>query len=237
MKVLVTGGLNLSVLDGWWDEAFTPPAGWAIGDGVRREPAEEDAADAEQVYRVIERSVVPEFYARSAQGLPVDWLERVRASMGTLTPRFSANRMVREYVETAYTPAARRFRERSGDHACAARELARWAARIDRRWSDVAVGAPTVVHTGDGYRVSAVVTLGALDPAMVRVELYADALDSGQGIRIPMDRETALERDGDARYTAFVPTTRPASHYTPRVVPFHPLACVPAEAACIRWAP
>jgi starch phosphorylase len=236
MKVLVNGGLNVSELDGWWDEAYSPAVGWAIGDASAPDQSAQDVTDAEQLYSLIENSVVPEFYHRDARGLPMRWLERVRASMGELTARFSANRMVREYVETVYTPAAGQFRARSIDGARLAHELARWSETISLAWSDVAFDALDVRAEGDGYRFSLSAKLGALDPCMVRVELYADPTDGDPGICIPMKPASSNEGVGEVLYTAFVSTTRPASHFTPRIVPFHPHAYVPAEVSSIYWA-
>ena len=106
MKVLVNGGINLSELDGWWAEAYTPEVGWALGDGQEHgdDPAW-DAAEAEALYDLLEREVIPEFYARDEQGIPTAWVARMRKSMASLTPRFSADRTVREYTEQHYLPA------------------------------------------------------------------------------------------------------------------------------------
>ena len=111
MKVLVNGGINLSELDGWWAEAYTPEVGWALGDGQEHgdDPAW-DAAEAEALYDLLEREVIPEFYTRDEQGIPTAWVARMRESMARLTPRFSANRAVREYTEQHYLPAAAAYR-------------------------------------------------------------------------------------------------------------------------------
>jgi starch phosphorylase len=107
MKVLVNGGINLSELDGWWAEAYTPEVGWALGDGQEHgsDPSW-DAAEAEALYERLEREVIPEFYTRNEKGIPTDWIARMRESMARLTPRFSANRAVCEYTEKHYLPAA-----------------------------------------------------------------------------------------------------------------------------------
>ncbi len=116
MKVLVNGGINLSELDGWWAEAYTPEVGWAIGDGKEHgdDPAW-DATEANALYELLERQVVPEFYNRSEKGIPVNWLERIRKSMSQLTPRFSANRSVREYTEKYYLPLSAAYQARSAE--------------------------------------------------------------------------------------------------------------------------
>jgi len=124
MKVLVNGGLNLSELDGWWSEAYTPEVGWALGDG--REHGDDpawDAAEADALYDLLEREVVPEFYARDASGIPAAWLERMRESMARLTPCFSGSRTVREYAEEHYLPAAAACRARAAKNGAIGRKI------------------------------------------------------------------------------------------------------------------
>ena len=109
MKVLVNGGLNLSELDGWWAEAWTPEVGWALGDG--REHGEDpawDAAEANKLYELLENEIIPQFYNRNEHGIPTAWVEKMHESMATLTSQFSANRAVRQYTEDFYLPAADR---------------------------------------------------------------------------------------------------------------------------------
>ena len=127
MKVLVNGGINLSELDGWWAEAYTPDVGWALGDGKEHgdDPAW-DAVEAEALYALLEQQVIPEFYTRDANGIPSAWVARMRNSMGRLTPRFSANRTVREYTEHYYIPAARAYRERAADNGTFGARLVNW---------------------------------------------------------------------------------------------------------------
>jgi len=239
MKVLVNGGLNLSELDGWWAEAYSATMGWAIDgradEGVADDDASRDEREAEQLYRILEAEVVPEFYARDTRGLPVRWLARVRASMGSLAPRFSANRMVREYVDALYAPAATRHRQRTGDDARVARELALWRDGIDRAWSGVTFGAFDVRAERDGYHFSVCVDLGVIEPSMVRVELYAEPTAADAGVRTQMELVHRGDRGHGLTYSAFVATARPSSHFTPRVIPFHPEACVPAEGGLIAW--
>ena len=127
MKVLVNGGINLSELDGWWAEAYTPEVGWALGDGQEHgdDPAW-DAAEADALYDLLEREVIPEFYTRDENGIPTAWVARMRESMARLTPRFSANRTVREYTEQHYLPAAAAYRERAADKGAVGRQMVDW---------------------------------------------------------------------------------------------------------------
>src|SRR3984957_7095439 len=124
MKVLVNGGINLSELDGWWAEAYTSEVGWALGDGQEHgdDPAW-DAAEAETLYDRLEREIVPEFYARNEHGIPTAWVARMRESMARLTPRFSANRTVREYTEQHYLPTAAAYRSRTANRSAIGRQI------------------------------------------------------------------------------------------------------------------
>src|SRR6267378_4320424 len=181
MKVLVNGGLNLSELDGWWAEAYDPEVGWALGDG--REHGEEaawDTAEAEALYALLEREVIPAFYIRDANGIPPAWVARMRESMAQLTPQFSANRMVREYTDTFYAPAAASYRARSADKAALGTQLAAWTRDLAKHWPDVRFDAYHAATRGDSHDIKVNIDLGRLDPEAVRVELYADAGNRGQ---------------------------------------------------------
>ena len=127
MKVLVNGGINLSELDGWWAEAYTPEVGWALGDGQEHgdDPAW-DAVEADALYDLLEREVIPEFYTRDESGIPTAWVKRMRESMARLTPRFSANRTVREYTEQHYLPAAAAYRLRIANKGAIGRQIVDW---------------------------------------------------------------------------------------------------------------
>jgi starch phosphorylase len=237
MKVLVNGGLNLSELDGWWAEAFAPEVGWALGDG--REHGDDpawDAAEARELYALLEREVVPAFYDRDARGIPRAWIARVRESMARLTPRFSANRVVREYTEEHYLPAAARYRARAAEKGAGGAGVRAWQRHLARHWYEARFGALRVETRGDRHRFAAELQLGALDPDAVRVELYADPPDGSEPFRQAMARERELAGPGSGwLYVGQAPASRPASDYTPRLVPHHPLAQVPLEAPWILW--
>ena len=234
MKVLVNGGLNLSELDGWWAEAYEPDVGWAIGDGKEHgDDPGVNAAEAEALYGLLEREIVPAFYTRDARGLPPAWLAKMRASMARLTPRFSTNRVVREYTESHYLVAAERYRARAAAKGALGAELLAWRRALERRLPQASFGALRVESDAASHRFSVDVYLGALDPAAVRVELYADVA-GGPPERHVMARGAKLEGNG-YRFDASVAASRPAGHYTPRLVPFHPAASVPLEASAIRW--
>jgi glycogen phosphorylase len=236
MKVLANGGLNLSSLDGWWSEAFRPECGWALGDGLEHPAGEWDARDAEQLYALLEDEIVPLFYERDAEGLPRGWIQRMRSSMATLAPRFSSVRMLQEYVSHAYVPAAETFRQRAAEGARMAKVLDLWSRHLEEHWSAIRFG-DLVAEQHDGQlSLSVAVYLGHIEPDSVRVELYAEADHDGAPFVQQMEPvETIASEPNASRYRALVGTERPVSHFTPRVVPFHLAARVPAETPLVRW--
>jgi starch phosphorylase len=234
MKVLVNGGINVSELDGWWAEAYTPEVGWAIGDGKEHgEDPAVDAAEAEALYDLLEKEVVPEFYARDERGIPAAWVERIRKSM-EMAPRFSANRTVREYAERHYLPAAAAYFERSLNNGEAAEKIIRWRRDLKQGWSRMRFGRLEVV-TGEGmHRFDLQVFFGGMAPDAVQVQLYAEGVGSAPPIRQEMAR-ISPDSDGSWRYRASLFADRPASDYTARIVPNCPGVSVPLEANEILW--
>jgi starch phosphorylase len=236
MKLLVNGGLNLSVSDGWWAEAYRPDVGWALGDAAEPASSGRDAVDAEQLYRLLEDEIVPTFFARDGQGIPRAWLARIRASMALLAPAFSSNRMMRDYVEQCYLPAAAAFGRRSARRAKLARELESWWRTLERHWPDVQLGTVTVTPHGDRGEFAAELHLGSLPATMVRVELYADAVNGWPAVREVMKADDRPPIPAGASvYRTSVPSTRPFWHFAPRVVPYHAEARIPTEAPLIVW--
>jgi starch phosphorylase len=237
MKVLVNGGLNLSELDGWWAEAYTPEVGWALGDGRDRgdDPAW-DAVEADRLYTLLEEEVGPAFYSRDADGVPRSWVARMRESMVRLTPVFAAGRAVRQYTETAYLPAAAAYRARAADHGRRGAELLAWREVLEQSWDTAAFGRLDV-RTEEHQHVFRVhLDLGGLSPDHIRVELYADAERGDSPLRQPMTRVQPVSGGANAfLFTAAVPASRPAGDFTPRLVPVHPAASVPLEAPLVRW--
>ncbi|HEY4363815.1 MAG TPA: alpha-glucan family phosphorylase [Bryobacteraceae bacterium] len=235
MKVLVNGGLNLSELDGWWAEAFTPEVGWAVGDGLDHgdDPAW-DAAEAEMLYTLLENRIVPEFYERDSAGIPAKWIARVRESMARLTPEYSANRAVREYTENYYLPAANAYTARAHQNGRLGAELLEWQQSLASEWNSASFGPLTVRPEGDRLRFEVPVNLGSLNPDSIRVELFAGALGSELPVRQPMERGAA-QSGGGPLYSCLVENGRPPGHFTPRLVPYHPSVSVPLEARQILW--
>jgi len=236
MKILANGGLNLSELDGWWAEAYSPDVGWALGDGQEHDddPAW-DAAEAETLYTLLEREVVPAFYTRAANGIPTAWVARMRESMARLTPQFSTNRVLREYSERYYLPAAAAYRRRAADDGVAA-ALVQWQTGLAQRWGSAHFGNMDVDTKDRQHSFQVQVYLGELDPAAVGVELYADPAAGQAPSRHGMERRQPLAGAANGYvYSAQIPANRPASDYSARLVPHHPDAAVPLEAAQILW--
>jgi starch phosphorylase len=237
MKVLVNGGLNLSELDGWWAEAYEPEVGWALGDG--REHGDDptwDAAEAEELYRLLEEEVVPAFYTRDARGIPTAWVAKMRASMGRLTLRFSANRVVREYTETYYLPAAAAYRARAANQGALGIQLLEWQRHLATHWHEARFGAVRAETQGDSHRIAVELYLGGLDVEAVRLELCADPVAGAPAERHVMTPARPLEGSANGyEYDVCIPASRATCDYTPRLIPYHPAAAVPLEAREICW--
>jgi starch phosphorylase len=237
MKVLVNGGLNLSELDGWWAEAYAPDLGWALGDGQEHgdDPAW-DAAEAEMLYDLLEHEVIPEFYSRDENGIPTAWVARMRESMARLTPQYCSSRTVREYTEQHYFPAAQRYLERAANNGALGVQVMKWQQALDEKWALLRFGEVKIETDAEQHLFEVLVYLDDLDPNAVRVELYADAIDGRDTVRQAMKRvREPLATAGGYAYHARVPATRPAAHYTPRVIPSFGGVAVPLEAAWMLW--
>ena len=237
MKVLVNGGINLSELDGWWAEAYSPDVGWALGDG--REHGDDptwDASEAEALYELLENRVIPEFYARDANGISAAWVKRMRASMAQLTPRFSADRTVREYTEQHYLPAAAAYRARLANTGALGSQIVDWRHHLATHWDSLSFGEVKVETTGEQHVFEVQVYFADLEPTAVRVELYADGLDGDMPVRQEMQRGRQLVgASGGYGYSAAVPAARAAKDYTARVIPHCDGVAIPLENARILW--
>lgn len=236
MKVLVNGGLNCSVLDGWWDEAYDPELGWAIGDGRGGAVQIVDARDAASLYDILETKIVPAFHDRDAAGMPRAWLQRIRKSMSALTSVFSSARMMREYVESSYLPRAQAVRERLKDECAKAKALNEWYRALTRRWATLHIGSSTVSRANSAWQFAVPVYLGEISPDSVHVELFADSSGELPPEVILLHQEHAIPGSNNSYiYAGIVKTPRPANDYTVRVVPYHLDAMLPTELPLIAW--
>ena len=235
MKVLANGGLNLSELDGWWDEAYNPEVGFALGDGKEHDEAW-DSDEAEQLYNMLESQILPEFFNRDQEGIPRAWIKRMRASMSQLTLRFSSYRMMRDYVEKMYLPSASAYRRRIENGAMLATELDSWEKELAANWGHLHFGSASSSRESNSWVFQVQVYLGKMKPEMIRVELYAEPLEGDMPVRVIMERKGPIaEENNGFLYECKVTGDRPSGDYTPRIIPHHPEASIPMEASLILW--
>lgn len=218
MKVLVNGGLNLSQYDGWWAEAWNDEVGWAIRPGATFEElgnaGEHDLADSGELFDLLEYQVIPAFYDIDEQGLPRKWLQRIRASMDQLTATYSANRMVREYVEGFYLPMARQGKQRDPTTAAA---IVAGFEEIARYWPKLRFSAFNVSELDNSQTYTVEVYLDGINEQRITVELVAEASEYGPRAVVGMTMKHPLAGSAHSYlYECTVPT-RPAGHYTPRI--------------------
>jgi starch phosphorylase len=231
MKTLPNGGLNLSILDGWWCEGYSPETGWAIGRGEEYEDhAYQDSVESSALYDLLEKEIVPLFYSHGAEGMPRAWIQRMKASMKRLSPVFSTNRMVGEYADRYYLPTAESFERLSADGFARARALAAWKARVEAEWSRVGVEQMDVVdgrrhEVGETAPVTTIVRLGSLSPGEVAVEAYYGAVSASREIAsasIVSLRHVEALGNGRHRYSGDVPCSQSGMlGYTIRIRPHH----------------
>jgi starch phosphorylase len=253
MKAAANAVLNLSTLDGWWDEAWggsdklASPFGWAIGRGETYEdPGVQDQVEANALYELLEGDVIPAFYERGPDGVPQKWVARMRASIGTLCHQFNTHRMVREYAERFYLPAAKRCQNLTARDLDAARELAEWRRRVEEAWAGIRVEVLETtmspeLQVGGEVLARARVHLGKLSPDEVRVELYLGQVDAKDEI---VEAEPALmrpagqETDGTYVFEAKAVRCRQSGRfgYTVRVLPHHTGLPTPFLPGLVTWA-
>jgi glycogen phosphorylase len=231
MKAALNGALNLSIRDGWWDEWFEPEFGWAIPSAEGVEDAEHrDDLEAAALYDIIEQQVVPRFYDVDGGGVPRRWLEMLRQTLTSLGPRVQATRMIRDYVEQLYRPAAISCRALNDDYD-GARSLASWKARVRDAWTGVAIehvestSGADAFEMGQSLQLRAFVSLGSLSPDDVDVQVVYGRVDESDQLREP--RVSSLEvadkyENGRYRFDGEVTLQRTGPFgYTVRVVPRH----------------
>ncbi|ABS02786.1 alpha-glucan phosphorylase [Kineococcus radiotolerans SRS30216 = ATCC BAA-149] len=240
MKAALNGGLNLSILDGWWDEWYDGGNGWAIptADGVD-DPEHRDDLEAAALYDLVENSVAARFYDRDERGLPARWLEMVRHTLASLGPKVLASRMVTDYVEQLYVPAARAGRAALASSAAAARDLARWKAAVRSGWAEVRVehvesaGVGDSAQIGDVVHVRANVSLGELSVDDVEVQVVHGRVSESDELRpsgtVPLHHGEALGGGRHRFEGEFALRQTGPFGYTVRVLPRHPGLAGPAE--------
>jgi starch phosphorylase len=243
MKSALNGGLNLSIRDGWWDEFYDGSNGWAIptADGVT-DPLRRDDLEAAALYDLLGQQIGPLFYERDAAGVPVGWLSMVWHTLETLGPRVQASRMVREYVESGYVPAARMVEAATGDDYRGARSLSQYRTKLDIAWgrvqifdSELIIAAQDSMVVGTEVLVRARIDLAGLDPSEVDVQVVVGKVDDGDELREVVT--VPMEPTGIGEFSAKLRLPHAGSlGYTVRVLPRHYLLASPAELAKVLLA-
>jgi glycogen phosphorylase len=250
MKVCCNGGVNLSVLDGWWCEGYTGDNGWAIGAGEEyTDLTYQDEIESRAIYDLLEQEIVPLFYTRSSDGLPRGWLKVMKRSISTIAPAFNTGRMVQEYMEKCYGPSAERFEALSRDSLKRAASLSRWRVNVARGWQQIRVEAVETngadpMHVGTQLEVKARVQLGNLSPDDVQVQLFHGVVDNlgeiPQPNTVAMSHNGApVSRDGGGsvwQYKGLIPFRASGQHgFAVRVLPKHNDLSNPFEPGLVCW--
>ena len=237
----------MSVLDGWWHEGFNGNNGWAIAPEINDGTVEfQSAVDSNSLYQLLENQIIPLYYAKPDGKLPLAWLQLMRESIRSVTPVFNTHRMVKEYTEQLYIPAAQAYENFSRDGCGAATQLSQWKTQIRKDWSEVKISDVQIgnkdgqnILVGESLQIRARVRLGAVDPQHVRVEAYHGELDNGD-IRNPiasvLHQSGKADGDGNYIYEGSVPATESGTYgFSVRVVPTHPCLMQAHELRLITW--
>jgi starch phosphorylase len=247
MKSAPNGGINLSVLDGWWREGYNGNNGWAIGAEIDNGTAEfQNEGDATSLYQLLENQIIPLYYAKPDGKLPLAWLQLMRESIRSVTPVFNTQRMVKEYTERLYIAAGKSHENFSCDGCASAAQLSQWKAQMRKDWPQVRISEVQVgnkdrqnILVGESLQISARVHLGAVDPKHVRVEAYHGEADNGD-IRNPaatvLDQTSQVDGDGNYLYHGSVRAAESGTYgFSVRVVPTHPHLMQAHELRLITW--
>jgi starch phosphorylase len=250
MKAAANGVLNCSILDGWWNEAYTPEIGWAIGSGEDYDDRNlQDHVESNALYNLLEQEIVPLFYNRSSDGLPRAWIDKMKASIKATGPVFNSHRMLQEYTEKYYTPAYERYERLVAEEMAPAKAFADWKRRVREHWPQIHIehvesDIPAETQVGVANRIRCRIHLGVLSPQDVKVELYHGAVDASGEILNPkiveMEPEKqALEPNKERQTYTFVGElaleTSGQHGFTVRIVPSHPEQVNPFETGLIHW--
>jgi glycogen phosphorylase len=246
MKANANGALNLSILDGWWDEAYTREVGWAIGHGEEyNDEAYQDMVESRALYDLLENDIVPLFYARGMDNVPRDWTEKMKAALGTLCPKFNTNRMVCDYVTKYYITCAERHKRLVENKCERAAALGDWQRRVASEWHNVRIrsvhsSGAEEARVGGALSVWCQVDLGGLSPDDVQVEAYYGRVGADGQISDPQNVVLRCEGEADKHVYLFkeaIPLNRSGrGGYAIRVMPRHEDLCHPHATRLIHWA-
>ncbi|MBF0105609.1 MAG: alpha-glucan family phosphorylase [Deltaproteobacteria bacterium] len=244
MKAAINGALNVSILDGWWDEAYTPEVGWAIGGREIYESKEvQDQIESDMLYATLERDVVPMFYERDEKGIPREWIKMMKNSIKVLGVGFNSHRMIRDYVETYYLNAENLHQRLRSDNYKEAKALAEWRSMIVKNWTDISVTKVESHHRdfifkGKQLEIMAWINLGKIRPDNIIVECVHGPLDTNHQI-IGAERsrmKVSGATDDTAVYAATITCSRGGHYgYAVRVLPGHPNLAVNILPNLIKW--
>lgn len=247
MKLPPNGGLNLSVLDGWWCESYNGKNGWAIGAEIAEGAIDfQNEVDADSLYQLLENQIIPLYYAKPDGRLPLAWLQLMRESIRSITPNFNTHRMVKEYTERLYLPAAKAHTEFTRDGYRAAMVLSQWKGVMRKEWPEVKITEVQIanqdrqnIHVGEALRLSAKVHLGPVGPQHVRVEAYHGEAENNS-LRNPsttvLQQTSRLDENGNYLYEGSIPAADSGTYgFTVRVVPTYPHLLQPHELRLIAW--
>ena len=244
MKVVPNGGLNCSILDGWWDEAYKPGVGWAIGDRTTLDdPGHQDWLDSRSLYDIIENEISPIFYHRVERGLPIGWLQMIKKSIKELAPFFSTSRMVQDYTTQHYVPAHEQHMRMKSDSLVQAKDALAWRQRIESNWGLVRVLAVTdnaaVSNFVDSsFTVKATVDLGQLDPSEVRVQAVSGKAGPNRELigTVASDFTHVGNNGSQHQFEVSLQCDRLGYQgYTVRVIPKNADVAIPSELNLVTW--
>jgi glycogen phosphorylase len=248
MKLPPNGGLNFSVLDGWWCEGHNGKNGWPIGPEISGGSVEfQNEVDIDSLFNILENQIVPLYYAKPDGRLPLAWLQLMRESMRSVTPVFNTHRMVKEYNERLYEPAAKAIQALSANSYRAAIELAKWKEKTRADWSKIRIeevnASPSEIgdlFVGETLRIEAKVFLGPVDPSHVRVQAYIGKSNNGslsEPFTIDLQEIEKGATPGQFTFKGVIKATESGSYgFNVRVIPTHPYLNQGHELRLITWA-
>jgi starch phosphorylase len=248
-KVPINGGINFSILDGWWLEGYDGQNGWSIGQARHYDDNElQDREDAESLYDILEHEIIPLYYKQDAAGVPKDWIEKAKLSFYSTITQFSAHRMVWDYVQQYYIPAIKRSEMYSQEEYKYLHQFTKWKNRIERLWPKVGLNIKNgsgmdedrrILSAGEEREITLLVRTAGLKPRDIQVEIVLERQDAYRGHQsmkiIPMGL-VAESEDEQQEYRAFVIAEKDGSYrFNCRVLPKHPDIFNQHEVRLVKW--
>jgi glycogen phosphorylase len=246
MKATLNGAINVSVLDGWWAEAYNSNTGWAIGRGEEyRDEEYQNEVESHALFDLLEKEIIPLFYTRTADDLPRAWISKMKSAMRSIGPEYNTNRMVREYAEEMYLPALQRSKILVENNLERAKQLAAWKQNLRNNWNsikilDVKIDKHDGFNVGEDCVIHAWLDLGKLKPDDVAVEMFYGPIDANGEINSPRTSPMQYSKKTEQGLQEFIGTTKLETSgrigHTVRVLPKHPDIDNPFREGLILWA-